>query len=113
VNARRGGPRPVAPAKHSSGRHGHSTFATAAVHDALLRSARRTADPSVSVHVDVRGLEPGREYYYQFKAGPELSDVGRTKTAPAPGSPVPASASCQNYPAGCYTEAGSPGLQPA
>jgi alkaline phosphatase D len=36
-----------------------------------------------SVHVDVRGLEPGRWYWYQFKVGNEVSPVGRTRTAPA------------------------------
>jgi alkaline phosphatase D len=60
-----------------------------------------------SVHVDVRGLAPGREYFYQFKAGPEWSEVGRTKTAPSPGVAVDqlafAFASCQNYPIGYYT----------
>jgi alkaline phosphatase D len=36
-----------------------------------------------SVHVDVRGLAPGREYFYRFRAGDQLSPVGRTRTAPA------------------------------
>ena len=59
-----------------------------------------------AVHVNVQGLQPNREYYYRFKAGPEISPVGRTKTAPAPGSRVGefafAFASCQNYPSGFY-----------
>lgn len=37
-----------------------------------------------SVHVDVRGLRPGREYFYRFRAGNHLSPVGRTRTAPHP-----------------------------
>ena len=37
-----------------------------------------------SVHVDVRGLAPGRDYWYRFKAGRHLSPAGRAKTAPAP-----------------------------
>jgi alkaline phosphatase D len=37
-----------------------------------------------SVHVDVRGLEPAREYAYRFRHGTHLSPVGRTRTAPAP-----------------------------
>src|SRR5262245_12685633 len=41
-----------------------------------------------SVHVEVSGLEPGREYWYRFRAGNEISQVGRTKTAPAAGAPV-------------------------
>jgi alkaline phosphatase D len=36
-----------------------------------------------SVHVDVRGLEPGREYAYRFRYGHHLSPVARTRTAPA------------------------------
>ena len=60
-----------------------------------------------SVHVEVGGLAPGAEYFYRFKAGPELSPAGRTKTAPAPGQRLDrfsfAFASCQNYPAGFYT----------
>lgn len=41
-----------------------------------------------SVHVEVGGLEPGREYFYRFRAGGEVSQIGRTKTAPAPGAVV-------------------------
>lgn len=36
-----------------------------------------------SVHVEVSGLEPAREYWYRFRAGDEISPVGRTRTAPA------------------------------
>ncbi len=36
-----------------------------------------------SVHVDACGLEPGRGYFYRFRAGGALSPVGRTRTAPA------------------------------
>jgi len=60
-----------------------------------------------SVHVRVEGLEPAREYFYRFKAGSEMSPVGRTKTAPARGSAVAqmrfAFASCQMYEHGYYT----------
>ena len=41
-----------------------------------------------SVHVEVSGLEAGREYWYRFRAGNEISQVGRTKTAPPAGAPV-------------------------
>ncbi|MDQ3630546.1 MAG: alkaline phosphatase D family protein [Actinomycetota bacterium] len=54
-----------------------------------------------SVHVEVGGLRPGREYFYRFKAGPEISPVGRTKTAPAFGAAIDqftfAFASCQGF----------------
>lgn len=63
-----------------------------------------------SVHVDVRGLQPGREYFYRFRAGREISPVARTKTAPAPGARTRALAfavaSCQAYPDGFYTAYG-------
>src|SRR5262247_1878976 len=41
-----------------------------------------------SVHVEVAGLEPGREYWYRFRAGNEMSRTGRTKTAPPANAPV-------------------------
>ncbi|HVI21068.1 MAG TPA: alkaline phosphatase D family protein, partial [Bacillus sp. (in: firmicutes)] len=60
-----------------------------------------------SVHVEVGGLDPSTWYYYQFKAGSEISPVGKTKTAPAYNSEVEhlnfAFASCQNWPIGFYT----------
>lgn len=60
-----------------------------------------------SVHVEARGLRPGREYWYQFEAGGHVSPVGRTRTAPAPGSAVAsltfASISCQAYDHGYFT----------
>lgn len=60
-----------------------------------------------SVHVDVRGLQPGREYFYRFEAGGQSSPVGRTKTAPAlhhrVGHLALAFASCQAWWDGYYT----------
>lgn len=60
-----------------------------------------------SVHVEVAGLQPDRWYWYQFKAGGEVSPKGRTRTLPAADS-LPeklrfAFASCQHYEAGLYT----------
>jgi len=59
-----------------------------------------------SVHVDVRGLEPGREYFYRFRAKGEVSPVGRTRTAPAPFARPDklrlAVASCQDFENGYY-----------
>jgi alkaline phosphatase D len=40
------------------------------------------AELAHSVHVDVRGLRSGREYFYRFRSGRHLSPVGRTRTAP-------------------------------
>lgn len=59
-----------------------------------------------SIHVDVRGLVPAREYFYRFLVGPHASPVGRTKTAPALGQPLSkldfAWASCQKWEDGYF-----------
>lgn len=74
----------------------------------IEQSGRAIADPNLahSVHVDVTGLEPATEYYYRFMVGNEVSQTGRTKTAPAPGQPVDALrfgvASCANYEDGYF-----------
>lgn len=56
----------------------------------IVRSGTATARPELghSVHVDADGLLPGREYFYRFRCGSEVSQIGRTKTAPAPGASV-------------------------
>jgi alkaline phosphatase D len=56
-----------------------------------------------SVHVELSGLRPAREYFYRFRTGPAISPVGRTRTAPAFTASVerlrmPVT-SCQNFPA--------------
>jgi len=74
----------------------------------VVRKGNTHATPELahSVHVEVDGLQPGREYFYRFKTGPEISPVGRTKTAPPSGAPTSALAfafaSCQNYEDGYY-----------
>lgn len=59
-----------------------------------------------SVHAEVEGLRPFREYYYRFKVGGETSPVGRTKTAPEPGAALDslsfALGSCQAWVGGRY-----------
>ncbi|NQD91019.1 alkaline phosphatase, partial [Paenarthrobacter sp. CM16] len=60
-----------------------------------------------SVHVELKGLRPGREYFYRFRAGRHVSEVGRTLTSPAPGE-TPAAlamafASCAQYEHGYFT----------
>lgn len=81
-------------------------------HDpAFTRIAQRgqsTALPQAaySVHTEVRGLAPGRWYYYRFMQGNAVSPIGRTRTAPAMGD-MPnhlrlAFASCQNWEQGYY-----------
>ena len=59
-----------------------------------------------SVHVELKGLGGGREYHYRFKAGGEISPVGRTRTFPAAGASADglafAVASCQMYEHGFF-----------
>lgn len=59
-----------------------------------------------SVHVPLRDLLPGRDYWYRFNCGDAQSPVGRTRTAPAADAPVQrlrlALASCQHYEQGQY-----------
>jgi len=59
-----------------------------------------------SVHVELRGLAPGRWYHYRFMLGDAVSTVGRTRTAPAagdlPGALRVAYASCQRWEHGQY-----------
>jgi alkaline phosphatase D len=75
----------------------------------VVRSGKAIATPEWghSVHVEVSGLQPHRWYWYQFRAGNELSPIGRTRTFPAPGSAVDrlrfAIASCQHFEVGLYT----------
>jgi alkaline phosphatase D len=59
-----------------------------------------------SLHIDVKGLKPGRWYWYRFMLDDAVSPVGRTRTAPAPGE-MPAAlklavASCQHWEFGYY-----------
>lgn len=39
-----------------------------------------------SVHADVRGLAPGRDYWFRFRTGRQIGPAARTRTAPAPHS---------------------------
>lgn len=63
-----------------------------------------------SVHPEVRGLRPDREYWYRFRVGSEISPVGRTRTAPPPharpGRLRFAYASCSNWASGHFTAYG-------
>lgn len=60
-----------------------------------------------SVHVEPRGLQPDRWYWYRFVAGDAASPVGRTRTAPAANAMAPrlrfAFASCQHYEHGYFS----------
>ncbi|WP_419992360.1 alkaline phosphatase D family protein [Streptomyces boninensis] len=74
----------------------------------VVRRGTATASPDLahSVHVEVDGLRAGREYWYRFAAAGEISDIGRTRTAPAPGAVAALSlafVSCQQWESGFYT----------
>ncbi len=60
-----------------------------------------------AVHVNARGLQPARWYWYRFMVGDAVSPVGRTRTAPAAEdqhTPLAfALASCQHYEHGFFT----------
>lgn len=74
----------------------------------LVRDGTTFARPEYghSVHIDVRGLRPDRQYFYRFRSGDHLSPTGRTRTAPAPSATTDrlrfAFASCQSYTDGYY-----------
>ena len=69
--------------------------------------ARARPELAHSVHVEVGGLRPGREYHYRFRAGGEVSPAGRTRTAPSPAAEPGAFsfvfASCQQWEHGYFT----------
>lgn len=60
-----------------------------------------------SVHLDIRGLESGRRYFYRFQCGDAVSPIGRTHTLPAAGQGLDsyriAFGSCQNYEHGYFS----------
>ncbi len=59
-----------------------------------------------SVHVDVRGLRPGRTYWYRFRTGGAATEPARTRTAPARdargGALTIAQVSCQRMDHGTF-----------
>nr|WP_218566072.1 alkaline phosphatase D family protein [Vallicoccus soli] len=74
----------------------------------VVRRGTAWADPALAhaVHVEVDGLEPGREHWYRFTYRGHASAVGRTVTAPAPHARVGALdlafVSCQDWASGYY-----------
>lgn len=74
----------------------------------IVRQGEVAADAGLahSVHVELRGLDPDRMYWYRFMAGAAVSPVGRTRTAPSVDADRTrlryAFASCQQYEQGYY-----------
>lgn len=75
----------------------------------IVRRGTAAARPQSahSVHVELNGLRPGREYWYRFRAGAHISPAGRTRTAPHPATYGPALAmafvSCSQFEHGYFT----------
>jgi len=74
----------------------------------VVDRGRVTCAPELgySAHVDVRGLEPDRWYFYRFTLPEGGSPVGRLRTTPAPGARRPldfAFVSCQHWEQGLFT----------
>ncbi|QUG99545.1 alkaline phosphatase D family protein [Saccharopolyspora erythraea] len=74
----------------------------------VVQRGEAQAAPSLghSVHVELTGLRPDREYFYRFRAEGGVSPVGRTRTAPLPGAMTEltmAFASCAQFEHGFFT----------
>ncbi|MFD4757771.1 alkaline phosphatase D family protein [Streptomyces sp. NPDC058439] len=75
----------------------------------VVRRGSATAHPEFdhSVHVEIKGLEADRVFYYRFRTGNWTSPTGRTRTAPARGARnsalTLAAVSCQAYHHGYFT----------
>lgn len=75
----------------------------------ITRKGLSIARPELghAVHVEVNGLESGREYWYRFRAGSEVSQTGRAVTAPDANARVDrlrfAVCGCSHYEAGYFT----------
>ncbi len=72
------------------------------------RRGTETTGPELghSVHVELAGLRAGREFFYRFRVGKEVSPVGRTRTSPEPASMIPLTmcfTSCSQYEHGFFT----------
>lgn len=83
--------------------------ATSADFSNVVQRGTALARPELghSVHAEVSGLEPGREYFYRFIAGAEVTPAGRSKTAPAAGQSVDqlrwGLCGCNHYESGYFT----------
>ncbi|MCA0399767.1 MAG: alkaline phosphatase D family protein [Proteobacteria bacterium] len=73
-----------------------------------VRSGKAIAKPAMAhaIHVEIGGLETGREYFYRFSIEGIRSPVGRAKTFPVPSAAASirfVSAGCQRYEDGFFT----------
>lgn len=74
-----------------------------------VQSGEVVARPELAhaVHVEIGGLDAGRDYFYRFTAGRERTSVGRARTAPAAGTVTSQTrfgvVGCQAFEQGFYT----------
>ncbi|MFJ6844744.1 alkaline phosphatase D family protein [Streptomyces griseoluteus] len=70
-------------------------------------STTATAATDHTVKADIRGLQPGTDYWFRFTSGGAESPVARTRTAPAADAAVPGLrfgvVSCANWEAGYFS----------
>ncbi|MEI9995800.1 MAG: alkaline phosphatase D family protein [Rhizomicrobium sp.] len=102
-------PQPLADDSGMTGGSQHIGYEIAS-DDAMHRIVQRgtaVADAAYghSVHHQVRGLEPGRPYWYRFTSGAADSTIGRAMTLPDPRNAALNFAyfSCSNYEAGYFS----------
>ncbi|HKP59084.1 MAG TPA: alkaline phosphatase D family protein [Polyangiales bacterium] len=72
----------------------------------VKRSMTVKKDSDFTLRVLVEDLAPNQTYYYRFRAGEDVSRVGRTRTAPERDADVPVHfvwASCQDYASNFYS----------
>jgi alkaline phosphatase D len=75
----------------------------------VVQSGEELARPELghSLHVEVRGLQPARRYWYRFFAGGHASGAGTVRSAPPAGAPVDrlriGVAGCQHWESGHFT----------
>ena len=75
----------------------------------VVQCGQALASPELAhaIHVDVQGLQAGKEYWYQFSVADHRSQIGRTKTLANAGSRTTSlrfvTTSCQNYTHGYFT----------
>lgn len=75
----------------------------------IVASGEAVADPAYghSVHVDLHGLEPARDYWYRFFVGDWETEIARTRTTPEPSAIadrlVLGHVSCQHFTSGYWT----------
>jgi alkaline phosphatase D len=108
-------PEPLSPNPQTPGgmRGGDVTVGYEIATDSALRDVVRRGEATAeqafaySVHLDVRGLQPDRPYWYRFTSGEASSRIGRAATLPsADATPERvrfAFASCANYEHGYFS----------